>query len=385
MGLSMTDDTNDHDEFADQWDPTADEGQSADPLDDLAQASQESQGHPQWADPRLALDDQGRLACDVVCRACGYNLRGQAVSGSCPECGLEVETSARGDRLAFSDPDWLAKLSKGMKFQIVAIFLGIALSCVGAGVGMAFAPQNQFSQSMQQAQQQQQQQQQNQFSGGSTQPPMPSFSQQMSQGQSTPQILVTIVTTLIYGSVMLYGIWLTTTQENPGGADSAGTSRQLWRWGAIVGMGFGLLGNVVSLVSPMVSLGPSFISAIVGLIGWFAMFIYLKSLALRIPDKNLARNTSTVMWGIVSCYGIMIVGGIIAAIIFITVGVSGGSGSGAMIGGMLVILGGACLLGVGLLGLAIWWIVLMFFYRGHFERASEVARRSGIQPDNPQW
>lgn len=49
----------------------------------------------------------------VVCRACEYELGGLFADGHCPECGLPIQASIRGDALALADPDWLARLQSG--------------------------------------------------------------------------------------------------------------------------------------------------------------------------------------------------------------------------------------------------------------------------------
>jgi hypothetical protein len=41
--------------------------------------------------PPVQLDDQQRIAEDLSCAECGYNLRTIAISASCPECGVGVQ------------------------------------------------------------------------------------------------------------------------------------------------------------------------------------------------------------------------------------------------------------------------------------------------------
>ena len=38
----------------------------------------------------VALDDEGRIAVDLACRRCSFNLRGRPADGSCPECSTPV-------------------------------------------------------------------------------------------------------------------------------------------------------------------------------------------------------------------------------------------------------------------------------------------------------
>lgn len=53
------------------------------------------------------------IARDTPCFRCGYNLRGLAVDGRCPECGVTVRLSQAGRHLAASDPRWRRRLQLG--------------------------------------------------------------------------------------------------------------------------------------------------------------------------------------------------------------------------------------------------------------------------------
>ncbi|MBN1342058.1 MAG: hypothetical protein JXQ73_05220 [Phycisphaerae bacterium] len=57
---------------------------------------------------------------DVPCVSCGYNLRGLARNHRCPECGVVVSASLRGDSLQFAEPTWVSRMR-----------LGAALACWG--------------------------------------------------------------------------------------------------------------------------------------------------------------------------------------------------------------------------------------------------------------
>ena len=67
-----------------------------------------------------ALDEQGRIADDLPCRECAYNLRAQTLDGNCPECGAAVIGSARGHYLRHASPDWVKKLARGTLLVIIA-------------------------------------------------------------------------------------------------------------------------------------------------------------------------------------------------------------------------------------------------------------------------
>lgn len=79
---------------------------------------------PAPAFEQLHLDATGRLDQDLPCLRCGYNLRGLAPDGSCPECGTAIGRSAHGDMLRFCDPVWVSKLARGMNY----LWWGLALA-----------------------------------------------------------------------------------------------------------------------------------------------------------------------------------------------------------------------------------------------------------------
>jgi hypothetical protein len=70
---------------------------------------------------RLHLPEQiGEI--DLHCPGCGYNLRGLATRGRCPECAAPAWSGFVERTLALAEPSWLAQLNSGMKW----------LACAGA-------------------------------------------------------------------------------------------------------------------------------------------------------------------------------------------------------------------------------------------------------------
>jgi hypothetical protein len=57
----------------------------------------------------------------ILCIACGYDLRGLAEDGACPECGTSVARSRMGDRLAGADPGWLKRIALGQTMVSVGL------------------------------------------------------------------------------------------------------------------------------------------------------------------------------------------------------------------------------------------------------------------------
>ena len=78
----------------------------------------------------VALDQDGRLAEDVACRHCGYNLRGLELAGRCPECEMAIEKTLHAFLLHFCDPVWLGRLRSGLMLLIVTIFAGLAVGII---------------------------------------------------------------------------------------------------------------------------------------------------------------------------------------------------------------------------------------------------------------
>ncbi len=77
----------------------------------------------------IPLDPAGRIARDVACLRCGYNLRSLLPDQACPECGAAVAPSLRGDLLRLSDPRWLKRLSAGMTCIVIGQIALLATLC----------------------------------------------------------------------------------------------------------------------------------------------------------------------------------------------------------------------------------------------------------------
>ncbi len=66
------------------------------------------------------------IQTDIPCSQCGYNLRGQAREGRCPECGSAVMEAFRRGQLTYADRDWLIRVRSGVNL----VFWGIACSII---------------------------------------------------------------------------------------------------------------------------------------------------------------------------------------------------------------------------------------------------------------
>ncbi len=332
-----------------------------DPLAGLAAAAQSATPAYTWQSRGPALDMAGRIDADITCRGCGYNLRGQSLSNTCPECGASVEWSTRVDRLAYHDPAWLGSLKRGMLWFIIAIFAAIALSFVNFVVASVLQPAGASPFAPQPGQ------------AGSP----PNFTQALqSQMGGTAQLAVALIFAIISGVLYIIGVWQLTTPM-PGESEGAvSSSRVLFRWGWITATAISIAGQAALMVHLWVGMTLSMLTLVPMLIAFFAMFVYLHGLARRVPNRSLASQTRTVMWGFILSIGLFPA----AFLLAILVALLGGNSSGIGAAVAIITCGGACLGILGLIGLSLWWLVLLFFYYADFAKAEQHAlgaRRHG--------
>jgi hypothetical protein len=79
-------------------------------------------------------DATNRVADDVACAACGYNLRTQPLDGVCPECAQSVFYTVRGYYLEFAPPAWVRGLAFGLLLVLVALGGFVFVAPVISGV-----------------------------------------------------------------------------------------------------------------------------------------------------------------------------------------------------------------------------------------------------------
>ena len=77
----------------------------------------------------VALDAEGKIAGDLACLRCGYNLRLLRPESFCPECGIGVDRTVRGDLLCYSDAAWLRGVTAGLGIVVFTIAATLAITC----------------------------------------------------------------------------------------------------------------------------------------------------------------------------------------------------------------------------------------------------------------
>jgi len=216
----------------------------------------------------IPFDEAGMIATDVPCIKCGYNLRGLDEGRVCPECGTAVGRSLRGDFLKYCDPDWVGTVASGLNW----IMLGVAIGVVGGA-----------------------------FVGA------------LVGAKSAPPVAMELFI-LALSIIPLIGYWKLTVPDPSSDADTGFSPRRLVRITQVFGfcaqipLRTGALGDY-EMLETMLEL----VSSINMIVFVFAILIYLRRMALRIPNARLASSCRTIMWAWVIVLGIGLAGLIVAA------------------------------------------------------------------------
>lgn len=189
------------------------------------------------------------------CARCGYDLRGLPVESQCPECGLAILRTIAGWRLDAASPEYLITLRTGLLVIIASALASLVTTVVSFVLPAALVG----------------------------------------------QLLGFGVT-----AISLWGYWLV-TQADPreGALPQPNRARRAVRASVLVrllgnglalsGMLLGMVG--VSAVSPEVVVGVGMIIAAAGWVGtFFSMMLYVRWLALRVPDPTLAGFALAATW-----------------------------------------------------------------------------------------
>ncbi len=198
---------------------------------------------------------------DLLCRTCGYNLRGLSLRGECPECRTPVHRALHGDRLSYSDPRWVRMLARGMWL------LNAALGCSVVLIVLLL------------------------------------LVQPLREHAWLPTSLA-----LALGGIAVAGAWLV-TQRDPADTerDPPVTWRRTLRVAIIAAVALEAFDDVLAH-STDATRGLTAAASLLGSAMWIivilAAFRHAISLARRIPDPDLVSQTHGTMWGLICSYGL---------------------------------------------------------------------------------
>lgn len=299
----------------------------------------------------VAVDQDGRLAEDVACRHCGYNLRGLELAGRCPECEMAIEKTLHAFLLRFCDPVWLGRLRSGLTLLIVTIFAGLV---VGFIFGLSYLL--------------------------------------LVAAPGDTSMLVVSAFVLLFagiGCMQLIAYWrITSPEPRPLHEENPLSARRTARVGLILSTASGLLGlafdpDTYSMGTMGMDYAPLqaglawslyLLSTALGLLGLFALFVYARSIALRFPADNLAKSTRLVMWG----YTIPA-----AAATIVQLDTEAYYSTSMSLGGFeIALMFGELVFGILVLVFGIWGIVLMFMYRSRLKQALALAEAGSTEQDS---
>jgi hypothetical protein len=276
---------------------------------------------------------------DIPCRKCSYNLRTLPTNGNCPECGTPVGVSIYGNLLRFSDPAWVGKLADGARYILVGIFMIVVAVIVGMIMGAVL---------------------------GAT-------------GVArigTIQILVQLIS-LCGGIFSLVGSWFITEPDPSGiGEDEYGTARKVIRVTLLIQLAsfplnFASQRTVLPPAQRQLIVAISGLMSIAGVVGLIAQLQYFGKLAGRIPDQGLASRANFLKVALSTCYGFLILIGIVAGLMVFARGVAAPN-SGIMIGFGC----GAGIFGLASLVFGIMYLFMIERFRGRFREQAVLAQQS---------
>ena len=267
----------------------------------------------------------------VLCRKCGYDLRGCDAAGRCPECGTPVALSATPDLLRFADPAWASKLGRGVRF----ILWGTLAAIVSAVVASAVF------------------------------------------GETLLGNVVATAGTFVH----LYGAWLLTEPDPSSvGRDETLNVRKLVRVAFAAYLAATLLHMLMAaspLPAALVVALPLLDNAatLAEAVGEWAKFRYLGVLAGRIPDPALARQARRLSWWLAGVLGVFTVGAAIEAIVSFAIPPNAMPPALAIVG---FVAGAAVILVLGMVML--WSLRVQYRFGKVFRAQAALARQAWAAP-----
>lgn len=221
---------------------------------------------------------------DTACVGCGYGVGLMPADGLCPECATPVATSLRGDLLRHANPDYVRTIARGLLLVIIGSAVTMSWWVITPVTMAALVPNKLLS-----------------------------FAE---------AFLLIQATDFLGAVLMLVGWWWVST-PNPAVQDPIRDvrSRRLLRGllcliAAITGIGFvgvavpafaaaglsGISGNIYidasTRIPPVLILAMALRLTLVlaRTLRFFVGLTYLRTLALRIPDRELERAAKRQLW-----------------------------------------------------------------------------------------
>lgn len=204
--------------------------------------------------PITDVDESTRIATDLPCRRCGYNLRGQQPDGRCPECGESVAWSTGEESLCNCDPEWVNSLAGGTTWLLWGVLAGVVST-----VAWTLA--------------------------------IPLLVQSAREGKtSLPGIYAGCqLGRLVANLILLVGIWRITSPDPGQPAEDRSLSlRTIARWGILIYFVMSSLPGRLPVALLQVS---SLVANAMYVIALVATCLLMRQLALRIADRTLAAWT----------------------------------------------------------------------------------------------
>jgi hypothetical protein len=266
---------------------------------------------------------------DSPCARCGYNLRGLARDGRCPECGFAIEQSIRGDLLRFADTDWLTRLKFGTTLKLWNILVGIVVVFIAFVIVFA--------------------------------------------GMSQVFLLLPAV---VAGGLGLWAVFLITAPEpRLAQREDPVSLRKVVRLCAVLAFSGELVKHAGESAGGNTGVAMKIIGTVLtvaGVVQAFGELVYFRRFARRIPEPQLERSTTIVLWGLPAALGACLIGGLIAVL---AGGPAPGTpGSAAQSVALVIGLPALCLGGLALLVFGLWYIGLLVSYRREFQAAIDASR-----------
>ncbi len=232
------------------------------------------------AGPAAALDGSGNIAISVLCRDCGYNLRGLRPDARCPECGAAVTKSLHGDLLCLADPAWLERLRRGGRLVAYGLLWLVIAWLLMVGLGILWEPLD---------------------------------------GLAKSASVVLLISLLAAHFAAFYGVWLCTSRDPKRPSEGRRVPvRMLARTAILLSAVAVPLGRIVSHPAAWTLLqGPSLARTFVALLAAacpVAYVYYLHGLAERIPDDKIKRSTKILFCVLLALCGISVVTGYLGTI-----------------------------------------------------------------------